>query len=411
MKLIRITTVPMSLRYLLHGQLSFMKAQGFEVLAVSADGKERDEIQQEGIAHVIIPFTRKITLFKDVVCLVALIRLFIRERPDIVHTHTPKAGLLGMLAARMCRVKVRLHTVAGLPMTEAKGMKRLLLATTERITYACATRVYPNSAALFSYIIRKFNMAGGRWPVSGAEIEANESNLTNSQPLINSKFRIIGRGSSNGIDLQYYFRTDELMRRAREIRNSNAIPEDAIVFGFVGRVVKDKGIGELIQAFNALCNERRNVYLLLVGPFEDELDPLLPEDKKFLLTHPRVIMPGFQPDVRPFILASDIFVLPSYREGFPNVVMQAACLEVPCIVSDINGCNEIIEGEVSGLVVPAKNQQALYIAMKRLSSDKILRSRMAERAREFVSAHFDQRIFWNELLEEYRSLMGRAISH
>jgi glycosyltransferase involved in cell wall biosynthesis len=379
-KLIRITTVPMSLKYLLGGQLSYMKANGFDVLAISADGKERVDIVNEGISHVIIPFTRKITPIQDLVCLVKLIRLFRKVQPDIVHTHTPKAGLLGMMAARFCGVRVRMHTVAGLPLMEAKGLKRWILLITERITYACATQVYSNSAGLKEYIV-------------------------NQLAINNEQLTITGKGSSNGIDTVFFSKSPELLAQANQIRSRYAIPEDAIVFSFVGRVVKDKGMHELVHAFKNVLRERPNAYLLVVGPLEPELDPLEPEDLDFLQTHKQVIMAGFQPGVRPWLLASDVFVFPSYREGFPNVVMQACCMEVPCIVSDINGCNEIIQHEKTGLIVPPKNEEALYTAMTRLMSDTSLRKEFAIRSREFVVNNFDQQYVWKELLREYNQLL------
>jgi glycosyltransferase involved in cell wall biosynthesis len=274
-----------------------------------------------------------------------------------------------------------MHTVAGLPLIEAKGLKRWILSITERITYACATQVYPNSAGLKEYI--KDQLA-----------------------ISNEQLTIIGKGSSNGIDTSFFSKTPELQSQAKHIRSRYAIPEDAIVFSFVGRVVKDKGMHELVHAFKNVLRERPNAYLLVVGPLEPELDPLEPEDLDFLQTHKQVIMPGFQPDVRPWLLASDVFVFPSYREGFPNVVMQACCLEVPCIVSDINGCNEIIQHEKTGLIVPPKNEEALYTAMTRLMSDTSLRKEFGVRSREFVVNNFDQRYVWRELLREYNQLIS-----
>jgi glycosyltransferase involved in cell wall biosynthesis len=186
----------------------------------------------------------------------------------------------------------------------------------------------------------------------------------------------------------------------------HGIGGDALVFGFVGRVVKDKGIIELVDAFKKLA-AAGDVYLLLVGPLEHELDPLSAEVLDFIQKDPRVILAGYQNDVRPWMVASDVFVFPSYREGFPNVVMQAACLEVPCIVSDINGCNEIIEDRVSGLIVPPKNEKALFEAMRVMSSDHILRKSLATKARTFVSENFDQQFVWGELLKGYRGFLSQ----
>jgi glycosyltransferase involved in cell wall biosynthesis len=375
-KLIRITTVPMSLKYLLGGQLSFMKANGFDVLAVSADGKEREAILEEGINHIIIPFTRKITPIQDLKCLIQLIRLFRKAQPNIVHTHTPKAGLLGMMAARICGVTIRMHTVAGLPVMEATGLKRWILMMTEKITYACATRVYPNSEGLREYIV-------------------------NQLAISNKQLTIIGKGSSNGIDTAFFSKSPELLAQAGQIRLRYGIPEDAMVFGFVGRVVRDKGMHELVQAFRNIRKQHAHVYLVVVGPLEPDLDPLDPEDLQYLQTDSHVFMAGFQRDVRPWLLASDVFVFPSYREGFPNVVMQACCLEVPCIVSDINGCNEIIRHGSTGLIVKPKDAEVLEKAMLHLVNDPELRKAFTRKAREFVVTNYDQRFVWKELSAEY----------
>jgi glycosyltransferase involved in cell wall biosynthesis len=346
-------------------------------------------------------------------------------RPQIVHTHTPKAGLLGMLAARLAGVPVRVHTVAGLPLMEATGLKRRVLVMAERLTYACAQRVYPNSKGLLEFIQGDFRYSEGQmrrnagnqlhrkqsfgkrvweeelFKVNGAQLQANNAG---KQAVADPRFRLIGKGSSNGIDPVHFARTPELTAMASDIRARHHIPAEALVFGFVGRVVKDKGIVELVEAFRALA-ATANIRLLLVGPYEQELDPLPDEVMNFIRTDSRVIAAGYQQDVRPWIIASDVFVFPSYREGFPNVVMQAACLEVPCIVSDINGCNEIIEDESSGLVVPPKNTAALQEAMGEMMAFKDLRRSFAILARAHVIENFSQRYIWNEILKEYRTLL------
>jgi glycosyltransferase involved in cell wall biosynthesis len=390
-RLLRITTVPISLKYLLGGQLTFFQEQGFEVCAVSAEGSEVTEIERES-KHKVIPMTREITPLQDLYCLWLLIRLILKLKPDIVHTHTPKAGLLGMIAAWICRVPVRMHTVAGLPLMEAKGFKRKMLELTEKITYACATHVYPNSQGLL-----KFIDSGFRIPDTGYRIP----DIADPKPeILNQKFKIIGKGSSNGIDTTFFSRTDALSHDAKSIRQKHGIAETDFVFSFVGRLVKDKGLVELVVAFQKLNLPSR---LLLVGPFEDHLDPLPDEVMTFLKNDSRVILAGFQKDVRPWMMAADGFVFPSYREGFPNVVMQAACLELPVIVSDINGCNELIVRDETGWVVPAKNAVQLLLAMKEMSADKEKGMRMAKKARKFVVANFDRAYVWEELLKEYRA--------
>ena len=374
--MLRITTVPISLKLLLVGQFSFFQQHGFEVMTASADGEELKELLSAGVTHHVVPMTRTITPVQDIICLLKLIRLIKIYKPDIVHTHTPKAGLLGMLAAWMCGVKIRMHTVAGLPLMETKGIKRTLLKITERITYSCATNVYPNSKGLLKYIREQLS-------------------------IVNCQLSILGKGSSNGIDSNYFSRTSKLVDAANGIKSRYQIPEGAFVFCFVGRVVKDKGIVELVEAFQKLGNgiEKR---LILVGPREEALDPLPDITMSTIKNDPTIILPGFQNDVRPWMTASDVFVFPSYREGFPNVVMQAACLEVPCIVSNINGCNEIIEDQVSGLVVEAKDAGALLKAMQFMIMEIEKRKMFAINAREFVTKNFDQQFVWQELLKEYQ---------
>ncbi|MFN3841575.1 MAG: glycosyltransferase family 4 protein, partial [Cyclobacteriaceae bacterium] len=334
-----------------------------------------------GNAHRSVWLTRKITPLTDLVALFQLIGIIIRFRPRIIHSHTPKAGLLGMLAAWICRVPIRIHTVAGLPLMETKGIKLGLLKVTEQITYACAHKIYPNSKGLMEFIASHFK-----------DYE--------------KKLRIIGMGSSNGIDTTHFLRTPELENVAKELRKKLGIADNGIVFGFVGRMVGDKGIRELVAAFKKINESGKKVYLLLVGKMEADLDPIEKADREYINSTGNVFVVGYQHDVRPWMLAMDVFVFPSYREGFPNVVMQAACLELPNIVSDINGCNEIIQHGETGIVVPAKNQEALAEAMEYLLDNVQCREQFGKRAREFVKKHFEQRLVWDNLLKEYLDLLG-----
>ena len=394
MKLLRITTVPISLHLLLAGQFRYMREQGVEVITMSAPGKEVDEVVKEGVRHIAIPFTRKITPWQDLKCLLQVIRVIRRERPDIVHTHTPKAGLLGMIAARLCKIPVRMHTVAGLPLMEASGGKRLVLEFTEAITYACATHVFPNSSGLKRFIEHHFGIGA-------------------------PKLKVIGKGSSNGIDTTFFTPTDSIRAEAQSIRTKYHNTNRDVTFCFIGRVVRDKGIVELAAAFKELRDNHRSSeanaarrVLMVVGPFEDDLDPVPADTKRFLEEDPDVVLAGFQRDVRPWLMSSDVFVFPSYREGFPNVVMQASLLEVPSIVSDINGCNEIITAQENGLIVPPKNATALRKAMHELANDPGLRRRFGTQARAFVVEHFDRQLIWQSLLQEYRIVdRHQPVSH
>jgi glycosyltransferase involved in cell wall biosynthesis len=378
-RLLRITTVPISLKVLIKGQMRYMQQQGFDVLAVSADGKERnDVINNEQVSHIIVPMSRIISPFQDLKSLWALVKLIRRYRPDIVHTHTPKAGLLGMMAALFCKVPRRLHTVAGLPLMETQGMKRKLLLFTEWLTYQCAHMVYPNSHGLKNFIEKNIRIAP-------------------------AKLKVIGKGSSNGIDVAFFCRDEEIEAKAGVIRAQYGIDDSFTTFSFVGRVVKDKGIEELLVAFDMLSKYIKTK-LILVGHFEPDLDPITPRSQEILVSNKNIIHVGFQADVRPFVVASDIFVFPSYREGFPNVVMQACCLEVPCIVSNINGCNEIIAHNETGLIVPVKESQPLFEAMRDFAVDPKRRQAFGKRARAFVQDNFDQGYVWSQLLNEYEQI-------
>ena len=384
-KLIRITTVPISFKVLLKGQLRFMASNGFDVKGVSSEGEELREVREnEGIAVEAITMSRKITPFQDLKSLWEMWNFLRKEKPQIVHTHTPKAGIIGMLAARLAGVPHRLHTVAGLPLMEATGIKRKILNFVEKLTYSSATRVYPNSKGLYDFIL--------------------QNNFTQS-----NKLKIIANGSSNGINTTFFSPEQVTETERVTLREKLNIQPDDFVFVFVGRIVSDKGINELIKAFSELQaagnNELTGIKLLLVGGLESDLDPLNPETLAEINQNKDIISVGFQQDVRPFFAISDVLAFPSYREGFPNVVMQAGAMGLPSIVSDINGCNEIIvEGE-NGLIIPSKNVEKLKEKMLTLARDKNLYVKLKENSRRMIENRYEQSVVWNALLEEYEGLL------
>ncbi len=381
-KLIRITTVPLSLKVLLKGQHRFM-SEHFDVIGVSSPGKELEEVKNdEGIEIRAIDMSRKITPIKDIKSLWNTYKLLKKEKPQIVHTHTPKAGIVGMLAARMAGVPHRLHTVAGLPLMEVKGVKRQVLDFVEKLTYASATKIYPNSKGLSDYII--------------------QHKYTDKY-----KLKVIGNGSSNGIDTSFFsplqVSEDQKMLLKKELK----IEDSDFVFVFVGRLVGDKGINELIKAFSAF-NKKENLQhskLLLVGPLEQDLDPLSPDTLKEIETNRDIISVGFQKDVRPYFAISDALVFPSYREGFPNVVMQAGAMELPSIVSDINGCNEIIIENQNGVIIPVKDSERLQKEMEKMISDRDYYEALKKNARPMIEDRFEQSVIWNAILTEYNKLI------
>lgn len=372
-KLIRLSTIDGSLN-MLRGQLEFLNRE-FEVVAVADDSGVLQEVaEREGVRTIAVPMRREISIAADCRSLVALYKLFRRERPHIVHSNTPKASLLSMVAAWAARVPHRIYLVTGLRFETTHGILRFILKTMERITCLCATKVIPEG--------------------DGVKDTLRRENITR-KPL-----QRIHHGNINGIDLEHYARTPEVVQRATEIRDGS---ED-FTFIFIGRMVRDKGINELVAAFDRLNREIPATKLLLVGKFEDELDPVLPETKQMIENNPKIEFAGYQNDVRPFLVASDVAVLPSYREGFPNVVIQAGAMGLAQIVTDINGCNEVVVDGRNGLIVPKQNEEALYEAMRRLATDRELTARMAASAREMVATRFRQEDVWDELLKMYKNL-------
>lgn len=377
-KLIRITTVPISLDKLLGEQLSFMN-QFYEVIAVSSDKNELKKLANKfGVEHHCIEMERKISILRDIVSLWKFYNFCKREKPSIVHSHTPKAGLVGMLGAKLAGVPFRLHTVAGLPLMEASGLKRKILNIVEKVVYASATKVYPNSRGLADFILEnKFCAA--------------------------SKLKVFGNGSSNGIDSDYFDPNLISDNLKKELCHNLNLEINDFVFIFVGRLVGDKGINELVKAFVKIKNTKAK--LLLVGNFEPELDPLLKETLDIINSNKNIISTGFQADVRPYFAVSDVLVFPSYREGFPNVVLQAGAMGLACIVSNINGCNEIIQDRRNGIIIPVKNAEKIYDAMQIVLTESVLLKDMKSVSREEIVKKFDQDFLWNQILKEYRTFI------
>ncbi|MFA6275994.1 MAG: glycosyltransferase family 4 protein [Pedobacter sp.] len=377
-KLIRITTVPLSLQKLISGQMKYMGEQGFEVVMISSDFEEKDQLASSEQAEFIpVNMTRTISPFADLKSLYQLIKVFRELKPQIVHTHTPKAGLLGMLASWLVGVPIRLHTVAGLPLMETVGVKRKVLALVEQLTYACATKVYPNSSNLKEFIIhQKFAKT--------------------------DKLKVIGNGSSNGIDTHAFKKNDEVLQKADVLAQQHLVSSTDFTFIFVGRLVKDKGIEELVEAFDQLAVKYPDLKLLLVGPEENELDPLSAKCLEIISKNKAIIAVGYQNDVKPYLALSKALVFPSYREGFPNVPMQAGCFDLPAIVTNINGCNEIIIPNENGLLIPTKNSEALRSAMECLYLDQDLYRRMASKARAMIVDRYEQQKVWELILSEYQ---------
>ena len=379
-KIFRITTVPQSLFILLMGQLKHVNKY-FEVVGISSPGVDLNELhKREHIRVFPNKMTRKISPLQDIISVIRLINLIRVEKPMIIHTHTPKAGTLGMIAAWACSVPIRIHTVAGLPLLEEKRVKREVLGVVEKITYFFATKIYPNSNGLEKIILQ-------------------------NKYCKKEKLKVLANGSSNGINTEYFSRAALVKSRVKKIVDKLYLSQNGFIFIYVGRIVKDKGINELVEAFRKLLSKYPNIKLLLVGPYENQLDPVTEQTSNFIKHCNNIIETGFQDDVRPYLTISDALVFPSYREGFPNVVMQAGAMGLPSIVTEINGCNEIIQDGVNGVIIPPKDIEALTNAMEGFITNTAKVDRLAGNARQMIVDRYEQKYVWEAIKEEYDRLL------
>lgn len=384
-KIIRVATHSGSLGNLLQGQMRFM-SDHYEVIGVGSAGEIEDGqtvierlSYKEGVRVVPIEMTRAITPLKDIRALYSLYKLFKREKPFIVHSHTPKAGTLAMIAAKIAGVTHRLHTVAGLPLVEATGTKRKILNMVEKITYISATKVYPNSHGLKDIILENGFVA-------------------------NSKMKVIGAGSSNGIDTTHFDPELYTLSQNEQLKKQIGLDPEDFSFIFLGRIVRDKGINELVTAFKQAFLKTKKVKLLLVGYYDTPTAELSPETETEIETNENIILLEWQKDVRPFLSISDALAFPSYREGFPNTVLQASAMKTPSIVSNINGCNEIIKDGYNGVVIPVKSTKALQNAMEKLVSDEAYYKMLVQNSRTAICENYERQYVWESLLKEYNAL-------
>jgi len=384
-KLLRITTVPISLKLLIKGQMKFMSENGFEVLMTSGDGVEVNEVvQAENCDLEIVPFTRKISPFLDLKCLFCLIKIIKKFKPDIVHTHTPKAGLIGMLAAKICGVKLKLHTVAGMPLFTAKGFKFLLLRYTEIITYWASDYTLPNSISLMNYI--------------------KENKLVNSK-----KLHIICKGSSNGIDLNRFSQKNLNTKRLVELKDEIPFDENSFYLLTVGRVVRDKGIIELIRAFNSLEDKYPRLRLIILGPIEDQraeesisqsiLDEIIRNNK---ITHI-----DWSDEVEYYMEICDLLIHPSHREGFPNVLLQAGAMMLPILCSNIPGNIDIVDHNKTGQLFEKGKQFSLETGLDNAINNYNELNDLAENLKAKIERDFSTTTIHNNILNFYNLKLDR----
>lgn len=377
-KIIRAFTISWSMDFI-WGLLPEMKKL-YEVVVLSSPGPELDDTEKNyGVRGVRVPMERQISPFSDVVSLLRLIVIFIKEKPVMVHSMTPKAGLLCMIAAWLTRVPVRVHTFTGLVFPTATGLKRRILMLTDSITCACATHVIPEG--------------------EGVMKDLRNHGIT-KKPM-----KVLGYGNIKGVNMTHYSRRPEVMELAQRIRK-----KDVFTFLFVGRIVKDKGVNELCWSMDRLSGFAP-VRLILIGPCEDDLDPISHASKKIIEDNAVIEYVGekYGDELLAYYAAADCFVFPSYREGFPNTVMEAGAMGLPSIVTDINGSREIIvEGE-NGVIIPPRDENALFKAMLEMVKNKKNREYMAGKARGMIASRFEQSFVQKCLLDFYDEILKKHV--
>lgn len=374
-KIIRVNSISSMMEIYLHDQ-ALALAPWFDIVCVSSPGPEHCRMRKDGIKTKEIPITRPISPCKDIVTLWRLYRLFRHEKPDIVHTLTPKAGLLGMTAAWAAGVPIRIHTFTGLLFPWKRGRLQLILKATDRLTCLFATNVNPEGEGV--------------------------RQLLQQHHITRKTLPVLGYGNIRGINLLKFSPNGTRL----QTREKLGIPQHAFLFSFTGRLVGDKGINELVRSFLRLKEKNPEAALLLIGPEEPELDPLQPETRQAILQEPSIYAVGRRSDIPSLLEAADAFVFPSYREGFPNALLEAQAMGLPSIASDICGCNEIIIPGHTGLLIPSKDEKALLAAMRQvLAMSGIERKDMGRQARRRVEEKFSAESVNANLRQYYESLL------
>lgn len=376
--LVHVTTVPQSLIFV-SKQMKFMQDHGFDIHIVSSPGELLDEYGRDyGVTTHPLPMSRAISPAADAIAVMRLTRLLKRIKPDIVHAHTPKGGLVGMTAATAARVPSRIYHMRGLLTLTATGRKKALLSAAEVTSCEMAHTVICQSRSLRRVAV--------------------DDHLVDPVKAV-----VLGDGS-NGVDAQRFApQPDDTLRQ--EVRAKFGIPEDAVVIGFVGRLVGDKGIVELTRAWSGLRDRFPHLHLLLVGPFE-ERDPVPAHTRQTLEGDDRVHFQGFTKDTVPYYAAMDVLTLPTYREGFPNVPLEAAAMGLPVVGTFAVGCRDAIANGQTGILVRERDAKALEEAIGRYVAFPHLRTRHGDAGRERVLEKFTPGRIQEALLDVYLGLMS-----
>ncbi|MBI5251478.1 MAG: glycosyltransferase [Desulfomonile tiedjei] len=387
-KLVHVCTVPITLKLFMRGQIDYVKTSGFEIAAVAAPGSELQEVAaRDGIEVYAIPFARRPAPFRDALSLLRLFLLFLRVNPTIVHSSTSKAGPLAMVAAFLARVPVRIYTLRGVMTDRRNGPMKAVLGALEWMACHCAHRVISVSPSVSQSVV-----SSGLCPPH--------------------KIKVLARGSSNGVDAENRF-NPELVgeRRIVELRRNLNLDAATKVVGFIGRLVAGKGIADLASAWQRIRTERKDVVLLIVGHSEEQA-PVLPRIMQEFKADPRVIMTDFvkNEELPAYYGLIDVIAFPTESEGFPNVPLEAASMEVPVVATSVTGCVDAIVDGVTGTLVTSGDAERLAQAVLLYLADSKLCSSHGRAARERVLKDFRPEVIWRSLLEEYVQLLeGKGI--
>lgn len=371
--IIRAVTVPQSIGFF-EEMMMRMKEGGYETIIVTSPGKELDTFKERHPEEktIEVPMERRISLTKDLKSLWLMMKVMRKEKPYMVHSMTPKAGLVTMIAAWMTKVPIRIHTFTGLVWPTASGLKRKILMVTDWLTCTCATHIIPEGQGVL--------------------------NDLKNHGICRKPMKVLGYGNVKGVDMERFNPA-----RFIDVKKN----EDKFRFVFVGRIVGDKGINELVKAFSLLNKEYPVTQLAFIGQYEANIDPLMPDTLKEIETNPCIDVCGpiYGDELLKEYMKSDCFVMPSYREGFPNTVLEAGAMGLPSVVTDINGSREIIINGENGLIVPPKDVDALYEAMKRMLIDNVARDIMAANARHVINSRFEKGFVQKCLYEFYNEIL------
>lgn len=373
-----VTTIDQSLRYLLLNQMRSIADAGYQVTGISAPGPDVPALEAHGIRHIAVPLTRRLTPLADMRALLRLYRVFRRERFTIVHTHTPKPGLLGQLAARMAGTPAVINTIHGFYFHEhMPPAQQRFYITMERIAARCSDLILSQSSEDLETALRLG---------------------------ICSPERIQWLG--NGIDIRRFDPGRIDPQRLAHLRRALGVPPDTPVVGFVGRLVAAKGVIELARAVQQVQSRVGPVTLLIVGGVDREkVDALTPEAIQAAAGTTTCVFAGVRQDMPEMYALMDVFALPSYREGFPRAAMEASAMGVPCVVTDVRGCREAVEHGRNGFLTPLHDVDALAEAIVRLLQDDNLRAAMGSAGRSMARERFDEQQVFQRVIGAYRRVL------